>query len=186
MRPGRIECSQCLRPKGHCLCHALASVCANFNTLIWQHPDESSQRFKSAHFAPIQLSRCQLIQSETLSPDSLNQERTALIYLSDRSQEWSTAPHQQFETLLFLDGTWNKTNKLLHLNPWTKVLPQYHLSPQNLLSKLAPLRRAKSENQLCTLEAVALAHELATGDQKYSQITKVLDVWVNDQRKYQN
>ena len=83
------------------------------------------------------------------------------------------------QQLVLLDGTWRKTRKLLHLNPWLQQLPRFALPtppPSRYL-----IRKAQQADQRSTLEAACLA--LAALEQRpahYAPLLQALSNWVRE------
>lgn len=152
---------------------------------ICQHASEKRQRFKTAHLAELQLEKCHCIKEDELTELLASPKKLALLFPTDSSQEWEQKYSTNFDALLLLDGTWSKAKRLIFENPALRELQSFHLPKSALPSKLKPLRRAPEDYQLSTLEAVALAQEIASGKSEYQKITNVLDEWVERQAKYQ-
>lgn len=73
--------------------------------------------------------------------------------------------------LIVLDGTWRKTRKLLHLNPWLQALPRLGLPL--LPASRYTVRRAHRPDQLATLEATG--HALHQFDLPTRQLEALMD-----------
>lgn len=181
----RIDCARCLRPSEHCLCQSLVQLKGAIETFICQHASELKKRFKTAHLAELQLEACSCISEQELTQLLAGPKKLALLFPTENSREWQQAHASEFDALLVLDGTWSKAKRILLENPALEKLPSFHLPQSSRPSKLKPLRRAPEDFQLSTLEAVAWAHEIASGKSDYQQITHVLDEWVKKQSKYQ-
>ncbi len=180
----RIECANCLRPKDHCLCHALILKKTAIKTAIYQHPSEKQQRFKTAHLACAQLEGCNIIDQAELTQLALGAQNVALLFPSSESRELSRSSLKDFDMLLVLDGTWSKAKRLIYENCELQGFTHFHLPPTNQVSKLRPLRRAREDHQLSTLEAIAKAQEIASADPSYQELINVLDIWVELQTRF--
>ncbi len=181
----RLDCARCQRPIEHCLCQSLVSMKSAIETFICQHASELKKRFKTAHLAALQLEGCSCMGEEELTQLLAGPKKLALLFPTENSQEWQRAHGREFDALLVIDGTWSKAKRILLENPALQKLQCFHLPRSSRPSKLRPLRRAPADHQLSTLEAVALAHEIASGKSEYQQVTHVLDEWVKKQSKYQ-
>lgn len=185
MTSARPECSHCLRPLPHCLCGHLIQMHSPVAVSIWQHPTEAEQRFKTAHLAALQLGPCHIVVGEVIARSEIQtRPRVALIYRDAESKTLAPEVAQQYDQFLFLDGTWDKTKRLIHLNPWLRDLEMFHLPETQAVSKLAPLRKTHQDGALSTLEAVATTLCTYDESEEFQQITKVLDYWVQLQQSY--
>lgn len=185
MTSARQECTDCLRPRTHCLCEHLIQMQSPVPVAIWQHPTEVQQRFKTAHLAALQLEHCHIVTSEIIARSEIQTHpRAALIYQSDNSKLLCADSARGFDQFIFLDGTWDKTKRLIHLNPWLKDLDTFHLAEAHRVSKLATLRKTHQEGALSTLEAIAMTLCIRNQNEEFQQITKVLDYWVQLQQGY--
>ena len=80
-------------------------------------------------------------------------------------------------TLVVLDGTWRRTRRLLHENPWLQALPRMALDAPPP-SRYA-IRRAHTQSQRSTLEACALALAQLDGDQsRYAPLWAAMDAFI--------
>ncbi|WP_432464011.1 tRNA-uridine aminocarboxypropyltransferase [Agarivorans sp. QJM3NY_33] len=170
----RPHCARCLRPQSHCLCPYIQHCRHRHPLMILQHPSEQKQAKGTAHLACLALEQAQLIPGE--QPEDFAALRQAveqqpqqywLIYPSEHSQSLEqqaclaltqqTTLHTPalYPTLIFLDGTWRKAQKLWHLNPWLHTLPQFHFTspPQGQYK----IRKTAIAQGLSTIEAIGYA-----------------------------
>ena len=105
---------------------------------------------------------------------------TWLLYPSDQFAPPGNHPSPGVvRQLVLLDGTWRKTRKLLHLNPWLQQLPRFALPtppPSRYL-----IRKAQQADQRSTLEAACLA--LGALEQRpahYAPLLLAFSNWVEE------
>jgi len=167
----RAFCSQCERPLSTCLCELVRPVSNQVQVLIFQHPSEQRQAKGTARLLSLSLQQCELRVGERFAPDPDKAVRySLLLYPSSPTDSTLPAAPAPDTTrlnklaqlrLIVLDGTWRKSRRLLHENPWLQALPR--LSLQKLPAPAYRIRRAHAEHQLSTLEAVACALQQLEG-----------------------
>ena len=164
--PTRL-CPRCERAA--CLCALLpAEPLANATQLlILQDPGERLQAKGTLPLLRLGLQHCQVRVGEQFDPALLHSERhTLLLYPPSPGDEAppviSAQPPPEGLRLIVLDGTWRKSRKLLHQNPWLAALPRLSLDAAEP-ARYGALRRAQRPGQLSTLEASLLALEQLEG-----------------------
>ncbi|KAF7769942.1 hypothetical protein PCIT_a2867 [Pseudoalteromonas citrea] len=153
-----------------------------------QHPDETELAKNTVRLLTLQLSNIEVYVGESQRDfmqllSQLNLATCALLYPSEHSVAAETLPNSQcnIETLLVIDGTWKKTNKILALNPWLKTLlaVSFNDIPKNKYT----IRKAEQVYSLSTLEAVGLF--LTHHDSIDSQpLLSLLDGMIEEQTKF--
>ena len=148
--------------------------------LILQHPLELDNAKGSARLLHLSLPRSQMVTGEIFDKKALAcpARQDILLYpgtpldlaqghlLSQPTCLNPLAPHMRIADgallpdptrlrLIVLDGTWRKSRKMLHLNPWLGQLPR--LSLQGLPVSNYRIRKAHGPHQLSTLEASCAA-----------------------------
>ncbi len=186
----RAYCSQCLRPKKGCFCHCVVPVASLIEVVIWQHPSEQSHPKGTAQLLHLCLPNSRLISQEQATAEDLGLKpaKVALLYPKDHQKPENSPSHvMDVQQLLVLDGTWRKSRKMLHLNPWVLDLPRIHIQGA---PSLYSIRKAESSSQLSTFEAVAFALEqlepgrgLAQLHQSFNQYMAHLQRFIPSQLK---
>ena len=176
----RSLCTRCSQPTTTCYCHTLRSVTNDWPVLILQHPNEAKHALGTARIAALSLTNCQLFTATAPenSPALLAQltaNDTFLVYpsadaigLGELLAKQPIAPSNHLQSittpspyyqLLFLDGTWRKTRRMLFESPLLQRLPKLAFTPnQSQLSRYR-IRKAPSVNCLSTVESIALVLE---------------------------
>ncbi len=167
---GRLRCTRCRRPQNGCLCPWVTPVAHQVEVLILQHPLETDHPKGTARLLQLSLPGSRLLTGELLDPAELQpsgkRRHNLLLYPdvpSDRASGWPAPPALPAQwlrdpsqlRLVVLDGTWQKSRRMLHLNPALQQLPR--LSLQDLPASNYRIRRAHRAGQLSTLEAVCAA-----------------------------
>lgn len=176
----RLLCTRCSHPTTTCYCHTLQSVTNDCPVLILQHPNEAKHALGTARIATLSLTKCQLFTATAPenSPALLAQltaNETLLVYPSADAiglSEWltkqpiaqsnhlqSTTTHSPYYQLLFLDGTWRKTRRMLFESPLLQQLPKLAFTPNQAQLSRYRIRKAPSVNCLSTVESIALVLE---------------------------
>ena len=136
-----------------------------------QHPLEVTNAKGSARLLHLSLPHSRLVTGEVFTPQEtqtmLTGPRQAVLLYPDtvhpdtsdtpaaagQSPELLRSPAQL--RLIVLDGTWRKSRKMLHFNPWLQHLPR--LSLRNLPASRYLIRKAHRPDQVSTLEATCAA-----------------------------
>ena len=129
--PTRL-CPRCERAA--CLCALLPAEPLAHATqlLILQDPGERLQAKGTVPLLRLGLQHCDVRVGERFDPALLRTQRhTLLLYPPSPGDEAppviSVQPPPEGLRLIVLDGTWRKSRKLLHQNPWLAALPRLSL-----------------------------------------------------------
>lgn len=154
-QPKRNYCGVCRRPQRTCLCDLVKPLHTDIEVVIWQHPSERDHAKGSAQLLHLCLPNSRLVLGEQLSAKALGicMSQCALLYPAP-SPPRAPAELPLVRQLLLLDGTWRKSRRLLHLNPWLNKLQRLPLEPQK---GAYVIRKAEQSYQLSTFEAAVLA-----------------------------
>lgn len=138
------------------------------NLLVLQDKKETRHALSTAPLLEKSVPQCRLLSGEIFDPDTCLadgwQNSTMLLYPSDNAINASSlTPSEWPETIIIPDGTWKKTARILHLNPWLSKLPAISIDPD------APsryrIRKSPRQDGLSTLEAaVTLMNTLEKTD----------------------
>jgi len=169
--PRRSVCPRCARPGVACLCDLVTPVDNSIEVLLLQHPLEAREAKNSARLLVLGLSRVRLEVGEQFDPVTLARwigPGGHLLYPQievspdDRLQMQEAVDNSGFasrgevDRLVVLDATWRKSLRMLHRNPLLWALPRVALRDRPP-ARYGAMRRARSEGQLSTLEAVCAA-----------------------------
>ena len=195
---GRLRCGHCQRPQAACLCRWVTPVAHRTEVLILQHPLETQNPKGTARLLHLSLPLSRLLTGEVLDPAEWQPpgdgRHDVLLYPdapSDRSSGWPAPPaappglwqDPSQLRLVVLDGTWQKSRRMLHLNPALQRLPR--LSLQDLPASRYHIRRACRVGQLSTLEAVCAALARLEGDAgQFEPLLGAFDGFVAQQRAW--
>lgn len=176
----RQRCDRCLRAA--CICPVLnqpgVPVRCAVQLLVLQHPRELHEPKGSARLLHLAVANSVLLVGEAwpeapadLPPDHETAadppdmaRRSVLLYPPTPGQadlplppampaDWLLQPDRL--RLVVLDGTWRKSQRMLHQSPWLQSLPR--LSLVNPAPSRYALRRARGLDQRSTFEAAVLA-----------------------------
>lgn len=161
--PRRPHCAVCARPLGACICRFARPLANAVELLLLQHPHEQYEAKGTATLLRLSLARCRIVIGERFDAAMLLGDGvpTALLYPAEAGAA-AAPPAGAPRRLILLDATWRKSRKLLIDNPWLAALPRLALDGLPP-SRYAPLRRARREGQLSTLEAGLIALERLEG-----------------------
>ena len=188
----RAHCDGCGRPSVGCWCACVRPVDNLTPLLILQDRDEAGQAKGTASLLARCLSRVELRIGERFDPPT-STAGLVLLYPAapGNAATVESAPARHGEashgnpltgtppltTLVVLDGTWRRSRRLLHENPWLQALPRMALDAPPP-SRYA-IRRAHAASQRSTLEASALALAQLDGDEsRYAPLWAAMDAFI--------
>ena len=154
----RAYCSCCQLPQSACLCGHVVTQACPLPVIILQHPLEAKHAKSTVPLLRLALPDIQVEITEQLAPPPLPPEGDWwLLYpgpqaLDLDSEQGRQASHR-IGGLIVLDGTWRKTRRLLHLNPWLRQLPS--LSFSQAPNSAYDIRKGPGGQALSTLESVS-------------------------------
>ena len=129
----RSTCERCTRPIQQCFCAALIQINHQTEVVILQHPKEVKHPFNTARIFNLCSSKCQIIVGEDFSlEDEVNSliknKACALMFPGKNALALGEESPFRPEVLFFLDGTWRKCRKILHLSSNLKNLPRLQIN----------------------------------------------------------
>ena len=160
--------------------------------LILQDPGEAGQAKGTAALLARCLRQVELRVGERFEPPA-SMEGLVLLYpetpgdvtlAAPAPAPWPSGspPGHGLTRLVALDGTWRRSRRLLHLNPWLQTLPRLTLEAPPP-SRYA-IRKARASLQRSTLEACALALAALDGDEaRYAPLWRAMDDFVALQQR---
>lgn len=187
----RPRCTQCQRPQTVCLCHTITAIANRWPVIILQHPDEAKHAIGTAVIAQLSLSQCQTInyefspnsQSGVESPSSIDlilQQQPILVFPEEDGDDMASLAADEVRPLLFLDGTWRKSRRMLYERPELTALSKLTIHSQQL--SRYRIRKTPNDNALSTVEAIAYSLALLERDtEKYKPLLASMD-WMIDQQ----
>lgn len=195
----RPVCQRCLRPQRTCLCDLVPVIHSEVELVILQHPREVAHAKGTARLLHLGIPGSQLRVGEVFAAaDVLSSERQNWLLFPDSFSipaplssappsssppSTSIAPTEAANLRLIVpDGTWRKTRRMLHDNPFLQVLPRAPLPA--LPASAYRIRKAEAEYQLSTLEATCLA--LASIEKNSQRYQPLLDALVTFVQRYQH
>ena len=189
-RGRRPLCEGCRRPLSACWCACVRLVENRSPLLILQDPGEAEQAKGTAALLARCLGQAELRVGERFeAPASV--EGLVLLYPETPGDvtlatpaPWLAGPSSSGRavTLIALDGTWRRSRRLLHLNPWLQTLPRLALDAPP--PSRYRIRKAQAPLQRSTLEACALALAALDGDEaRYAPLWDAMDDFVALQRR---
>ncbi len=158
----RQYCKKCLKVSEACYCQYIKSISNSKKIIILQHPTEVAHPLGTAKMAELTFKNIDLFVGEDFNECSklkslLINSRPALFKPGQESVSYEEA-HIDFDTLIFLDGTWKKANKIYYMNRFLQEMP--HVSFNGKYSSIYRLRKEPKENYLSTFEAILKTCEI--------------------------
>lgn len=186
----RPTCSTCLRPESTCICRWIAPTAAQVEVLILQHPLEVHNAKGSARLMHLSLPGSVLVTGEAFDPDELasllfSSGRTPVLLYPDaaKSPDAAVLAAPSNLRLVVLDGTWRKSRKMLHLNPFLQTLPRMAL--EGMPESHYRIRKAHAPDQLSSMEATTYAlMRLEGGEARFAPLLAAFDGFVDQQASY--
>jgi DTW domain-containing protein YfiP len=183
----RQSCSECLRPISACYCPHLSRQCNQWPVYIIQDVRESRHALGTARIAALSLSNCNLLivdpnhlsADEVIDLQALRDLQPALIYPGDNAADVSVLTELPIKPLIFIDASWRRSRKIIHLMPWLAALPRYQL-------RLAGPSRYRIRKQphieaISTLEAVVAVLSTLEPDHKFDSLLDTMDRVIDQQ-----
>lgn len=179
----RPFCPLCQRPLPSCYCLHVPRLHNRWPVRILQHPQEAAHALGTARIAALGLSDCVLSTVNTPDAALLQLEDCVVLYPGEGSQPLSRLRSGPVTGLLFLDGTWRKSKRMLLESPALAALPRYHLeSPEPTRYRI---RREPRAHAISTLEAIVQSLEFLEGAPgRYAGLLTVMDMLVDEQIRH--
>lgn len=179
----RARCPRCQRPLPSCYCAHLPHLHNRWPVRILQHPQEASHALGTARIAALGLSDCVLRAGKTPENALLPLQDCVVIYPGEGSLPLSGLQKGAVRTLLFLDATWRKSQRMLHESAALAALPRYHL--ENPAPSRYRIRQEPRAHAVSTLEAIVQSLEcLEAAPGRYAGLLKVMDILVDEQIRH--
>jgi DTW domain-containing protein YfiP len=159
-KSARVYCPKCEFILARCLCSSLTPLFNSTELIILQHPTETDHALNTVRLIKNSFQQIHLFIGECFDDVAelkilLAQKKTALIFPSENAKEFSSAAAASFNTILLIDGPWNKAKKIYYVSTILHGLPAFSLTPKE--SSRYKIRSSSIENGLSTLEAALLA-----------------------------
>lgn len=190
----RALCPHCFRPPKTCFCDLIVQCESAVETVIWQHPSEQEHPKGTAKILHHCLPNSRLVIGEVLSPAQLGlclephslatmaeQRVPVLLYPEDNnSTPFCSSSHLKDTdslplSLVVIDGTWRKSRKIMHLNPWLNTLPRLGLRSS---AGAYTIRKAEAAHQLSTFESVVAALGELESETSFEPLEKVFQNYI--------
>ncbi len=181
----RSLCNQCHRPQVVCLCHTLSHIENHWPIHILQHPNETKHAIGTAKIAQLSLSKCKVYVSKSFTTNHgfshlIENTNPLLVYPGEQSTPVENFIATEPRPLIFLDGSWRKTRRMIYETPELQALPKVSFTP-NRPSRYR-IRKEPNEQAVSTLEAiVAVLSELENSYDMYQPLLKTMDWMINKQ-----
>jgi len=183
----RQSCSECLRPLSACYCRHLSRQCHQWPVYIIQDVRESRHALGTARIAALSLTNCNLL---IVDPDHLNADtvislqalrdlQPALIYPGDTIPDVSVLNDVPIKALIFIDASWRRSRKIMHIMPWLAGLPRYQL--RQVGPSRYRIRQQPHIGALSTLEAIVAALSTLETDHKFDSLLVTMDKVIDQQ-----
>ncbi len=153
--PGRCPC--CWIVRKHCVCAHVPRLGTRDDLLVVRHRQEAWKSTNTVRIAALALPRLAVVEygldlaATTAALEPLVEGGGVyLVYPSDSAAPWPAAPPRR---LVFLDGTWRQTRRMLKKLPALAALPRLALPDKP--ADVIRLRRPTFAGGRSTLEALA-------------------------------
>lgn len=191
--PGR--CQRCWVRLEHCVCALVPRVETHAELLVVRHEREAAKSTGTARIAGLALPRLSFVdfgddpgEAERALAPRLAEGGCALVYPAEPMTPWPVEPPR---ALVFLDGTWRQTRKMLKKLPCLAAVPRLWLPAKE--ERVLRLRASNLEGGRSTLEAIADALRLVEGPETSApldalhaayveRVFKARGVWEQKQR----
>ncbi len=176
----RPVCSQCLRPPKVCYCHTIHNISNQWPVYILQHPKESSHAIGTARIAQLSLEHCHTVvaatpEENTAFVELITKTQPLLVYPGEESRPVAELDKQALRPLLFLDGSWRKTRRMLHESSLLASLPRVSMPMPVSRYKI---RKEPVPEAVSTVEAITEVLGLLEQDSdRYHPLLTTMD-WI--------
>jgi DTW domain-containing protein YfiP len=159
----RDKCQECLKVRAACYCGSIKPYFNCKNIIILMHPSEKDHALGTARMAKLTFKNISLYIGEDFTEDkellrAIKSARCAVFRPSEQALSYEKT-YPNFDTLIFLDGTWKKANKIFFLNSFLHDLPQ--LTFESGAKSRYRLRKEPKESYLSTFESIIKAFEIS-------------------------
>jgi DTW domain-containing protein YfiP len=152
-----VRCPRCALRR--CLCAEVTPLATRARVVVLRHTLERHKHSNSARWAALALTTCQVVDyggpGAPFDAAPLLGPGVVLVY-----PDGASTPPPDLTTLLFLDGSWAQTRRMLQRIPGLAGLPRLSLPTGRTRRRL----RRPPEGGLATLEAIAVALAQVEGD----------------------
>lgn len=176
----RSLCSQCSRPAAACYCALVHRVATRVEVIIWQHPTEHNHPKGTAQLLHRCLPHSRLVVGEQFNRAELGLHDCALLYPHSLGCTLVSQP-SVLKQLLVIDGTWRKSRKILHLNPWLLTLPRLSIDTS---AGNYSIRKAEAAHQLSTFESVCCALDMLECGTEITYLNAVFEQYIAAIQKF--
>ncbi|MGR7922399.1 tRNA-uridine aminocarboxypropyltransferase [Zobellella denitrificans] len=179
----RPYCRGCHLPQNACLCAAVHRQPCPLPVVVLQHPSEARHAKSTVPLLQLGLSGLRIEVAETMAPSPGN---WWLLYPGGNAvdlDDGGPGPDVPVAGLIVLDGTWRKSRRLLHLNPWLQHLPR--LSFSRAPAGRYTIRKGPGGQALSTLESLAHVLDRLSPGFDPAPLHRLLEARVAQFRSYQ-
>ncbi len=184
----RKTCKKCQRPLKTCFCHCLKPIDNKWPVWILQHHTEMKHAIGTAKIAALSLKSILMMDNREFSANpalekQIENASPVLVYPGENNLSLDELQTDAPRPLLFLDGSWRKTRKLIYEIPLLSTLPRLAINPQSV--SRYRIRKEPNESAVSTLEAIVyVLSTLEHDDAKYQSLLDTMDWMINQQIKY--
>jgi len=181
----RQLCQQCGRPIAVCFCHCITLIKNDWPIWLFQHHKEKKHAIGTGKIVEMSLRNINCFDTKTIVKNSSQLEdiettKPILVYPGDQSIDISTLIRQKPQPLLFLDGSWRKTRKMIYEHPILNELTRLSINPVS--RSRYKIRKEPNDSAISTLEAIVFVlSELEGNTNKYQPMLDAMDWMINQQ-----
>ncbi len=169
-----------------CLCGALARISTETDLVVVGHVFELDRPTNTVHLAQLMLPGLTVLRRgqrdpAPAGPAPSRAERRALLWpdpsAPELTAEWAHLDPRPL-TLVLADGTWPQARRAVRREPALANLPRLRL-PDGPPTRFWLRRQRRTDQHLCTLEAIARALGIIEGHHVEAQLLAGLDLFVH-------
>ncbi len=182
----RKKCSNCQRPDGFCVCHAIRPLTLSNKVTILQDTKEASHPFATAKFASLASKEIELITSDKITNEFISAtiESGAFLLFKNEDSKPISIKEIPSKNFVVLDGTWKKARKIYHTWPSLRELPCFHLEV-DMETIYQTIRKSCGETHLSTLEAIGITLQIIDeiNSEQFQEFIEPLKLLVKQQEE---
>ena len=159
----RQRCSDCFKVLDSCYCHTIKFYENSKHIIILMHDSEKGHALGTAQMAKLTFKSIDLLVGEDFNKNEelksmIASNKCALLKPSTEAALYEES-YQDFDTLILIDGTWKKANKIYFMNHFLHALPHVTFRPG--APSRYKLRREPKEHYLSTFESIIKSFEIS-------------------------
>lgn len=151
------KCFTCFKSHQLCICKYINRIECKQKIIILQHPKEKFHPYNTAIIAKLSLKNCSILTGEDFSENEvlnriIKEENCILAYPDKIQSKENKNIEIKNMTLILIDATWKKANKIFFLSKNIQKLPRLSIMLEQ--KSIYQIRKSSLPQSLSTIEAI--------------------------------